>query len=744
MLRFFAVTGCKEMNVQKRCLFGSAVAVVWGVTLAAGAQGLSHCVDPLVGVVGHGACMPGPCLPHASVYPSPDTLKPAPSGFVYGNDVVGFSQLHTQGTGGTPTYGNFLISPRLGPGFREADHASPLAEVAATCFAYRARLTRWNTRCTIVPAAHSALYRFEFPADEDARVVFDIARKIGKAIALTAGSVTVDPATGTITGGGTFDGNWNPAPYRLYFCAKVDVRPSGVGTWRGTHVTDGAVSAQIDQREPLGAWLRFDTRQARTVNLKIAVSFTSVERAAAWLDREIPAWDLDGLQAQAERAWDAALASIAVSGMSDEEQTLFYTHLFHSMVQPRDRTGDADGWPVDAPCWDDHYTLWDTWKTLFPLMAILQPETVAGNVRSFVERLHRNGQVAAAYIQGKEYRVGQGGDEADNVIGDAYAKRIPGIDWNAAWEVLAANAAHRTEDYRTRGWVAHKSKNDYCSRMKSGSGTLGFAYNDWCASQVAAGLGKTEEAKRLLERSRNWRNVWDASLTDSGFSGFIRARNADGTFQKTEASKGYNTDFYEGTCWQYSYGVPHDVPGLIEAMGGRQRFTERLQFALKNDLIDFGNEPSFMTIWLFDSVQRPYLASYWADKLRGLFTKYGPPGDDDSGAMGSLYVFLNAGFFPFAGQDVYFLHGARASRFAFRVAGGKTFTVTAEHAGGDRIYIQSAALNGKPLDAPVIHHRDLVAGGTLAFVMGDRPSAWGCGGTFDPVRAALETGAAIR
>jgi predicted alpha-1,2-mannosidase len=469
------------------------------------------------------------------------------------------------------------------------------------------------------------------------------------------------------------------------------------------------------------------------------VSFTSAERAAQWLEREIPAWDLDALQAEAERAWDEALSAITVDGMPEEEQRRFYSHFFHTMVQPRDRTGDADGWPQDAPCWDDHYTLWDTWKTLFPLMAIVRPDVVAGNVRSFTERLHRNGQVAAAFIQGKEYRVGQGGDEADNVIGDAYAKQIPGIDWNAAWEALSANAGRRTEDYRTLGWVAHKGKHDYCWRMKSGSGTIGFAYNDWCAAQVAAGLGKAGEAARLTERSRNWRNVWDDSLADSGFTGFIRARNADGTFCDTPARKGYNIDFYEGTCWQYSYVIPHDVPGMIEKMGGRAKFVERLQFALENDLIDFGNEPSFMTIWLFCHVQRPYLAAYWADKLRGLFTKDGPPGDDDSGAMGSLYVFLDAGFFPFAGQDAYYLHGPRAPRFDFRQPNGKTFTVTAENAGGDRIYIQSVTLNGQPLDAPVIRHRDITAGGTLAFIMGAKPSAWGCGGAFDAARAARET-----
>ena len=713
---------------------------LFSLSVAAGEDsGVSRLVDPLIGVVGHGSCMPGPCLPHASIYPSPDTLKSAPSGYVEGKEVVGFSQLHTQGTGGTPSYGNILVSPRLGPGITEAEHASPVADVQAACHSYRARLTRWDTRCTVVPAAHSALYRFEFPAGDDARLVFDVARKIGKATALKVGDVKIDPSTGTITGGGTYDGNWNPAPYRLFFCAKVDARPTGFGTWTGNKSAAGSSTASIQKRDRLGAWLRFDTRQTKTVQLKIAVSFVSAARAAELLEREIPGWDLDGLQAQATRAWDNALAVITVPGMPADEQRRFYTHLFHSMVQPRDRSGDAAEWPADVPFWDDHYTMWDTWKTLFPLMAIVQPEMVAGNVRSFVERQRRNGVVASAFTQGREYHVGQGGDDVDNIIADAYAKKIPGIDWQAAWTVLEADAAKRTADYRNRGWVTPEGKHDYCQRMKSASGTIAFAYNDWCAAQVAEGLGMHAEAKRLLERSRSWRNVWDASLTDSGFSGFVRNRHADGRFSATPARKGYNTDFYEGTCWIYSYVIPHDVPGMIEAMGGRQRFTERLQFALTNDLIDFTNEPSFMTPWLFDAVQRPYLASYWADKVRGKFSDSGTPGDDDSGAMGSLYVFLDAGFFPVAGQDLYYLHGPRASAFIFHLAGGKTFTVTAKNAGGNRIYIQSAMLNGQPLTAPVIRHGDIVAGGTLELVMGEEPSAWGCGGEFNANQARQET-----
>ncbi|MDA3926123.1 MAG: GH92 family glycosyl hydrolase [Kiritimatiellae bacterium] len=726
----------------KKEIYGIVVLFFIGlvtVATAAGSKGLSQWVDPMIGVRGHGSCMPGPCLPHASVYPSPDTLKPKTNGFVYQDDVVGFSQLHTQGTGGTPTYGNFLVSPRLGPGFTQADNASPLSDMKSACHSLRTKLTRWNTACTLVPAEHSALYRFEFPANEDARLVFNVARKIGVATAMTEGELNVDPESGVISGGGTFDKNWNPAPYELYFYAKVDVLPQSTGIWQGDTVKDGAVKGVINERAPLGGWLSFDTRSKSVVHLKIAVSFRSVEKAKEWLEKEIPAWDLEGLQAEAERQWDEALASVKVSGLSDEDMTLFYTHLFHSLVQPRDRTGDAFGWPDDAPCWDDHYTLWDTWKTLFPLLSIIKPEVVAGNVNCFVERLKRNGEVSVAYIQGKEYRVGQGGDEVDNVIADAYAKKIKGVDWNAAWTVLEANANRRTKEYRELGWVPHKSKHDYCWRMKSGSGTIGFAYNDWCASQVAAGLGRKEDAEKLLKRSRNWRNVWDKTLEDSGFTGFIRARNADGSFQDTAAREGYNTDFYEGTCWQYSYVLPHDVPGMIEMMGGEKRFIERLQFSLENDLIEFGNEPSFMTIWLFDHVDRPYLASFWADKLKGLFTHEGPPGDDDSGAMGSLYVFLNAGFFPFSGQDLYYLHGPRGPEFNFRVADGRTFSVTADNAGGNNIYIQSVKLNGKPLDKPVIHHSDIVAGGTLSFVMGNRPSAWGCAGEFDEAVALKQT-----
>ncbi|MEO5914801.1 MAG: GH92 family glycosyl hydrolase [Luteolibacter sp.] len=694
-------------------------------------------VDPLIGAEGTGGCVPGACLPQSSIYPSPDTLAVSPSGYKAGSAVVGFAQLHAQGAGAsTPSFGNFLVSPRLGAGINESDHASPVYGVTARPYSYRARLTGWNTDCAVVPTANSTIYQFDFPASTDARLSFDVARKLGRADGMTSGSVTIDTEAGTISGGGTFDGNWNPAAYNVYFYAKVDTTPMSGGTWIGSTSSTGVLSASTVTRQRLGGWMRFDTTASRKVMLKIAVSFVSVEQARAHLEQEIPAWDLTGLEAQAKARWVDALSVLTTPGVSNEEGRKLYTSLFHSLVQPRDRTSDSPGWPAGTPFWDDQYTLWDTWQTLYPLLAIVKPAAVAANVNSFAERFARNGRAETAFIQGKDFASGQGGDEVDLVIADAHAKQIPGIDWEKVWPLLQFNAGRRTADYRNLGYVSYDgSIGGYDGRMKSGSSTLAFAYGDWCAAQVGLAHGHAAEAQALLVRSSNWKNVWDASASGDGFSGFVRARNRDGSFRSTAAIAGNGTDFYQGTCWNYSFNVPHDREAMIGLMGGRARFIERLNHALgKNDsnYIDFTNEPSFQPIWQFCHTGRPYLASYYADQLRQRFGAYSFPGDEDSGAMSSLYFFLTAGFFPSSGQDHYYLHGPRVPRLEFRISNEKTFSVIAENSGGANIYVQSATLNGQPLDTPIIHHSDILAGSTLSFVMGPSPTAWGTGQDFQP------------
>ncbi len=717
-------------------------------------------VDPFIGSAGRGSTMPGPCLPHASIYPSPETLGATPGGYAGGQPIIGFGQLHTQGTGGNPSYGNFLITPRLGLEINETAHASPKTDEVAKAYVYSVRLTRDEIRSEIVPARHSALYRFTFPASDAAHINLDVARKIRGELALDEGSVKSDPATGLITGGGHYSKNWNPAPYELFFAARIDTTPDAVGTWVGATVQPGVASASahsIETTSPngrkqmsgqsLGIYARFTTKAGQQVMLKIAVSFTSVEQAQRYLDAEIPAWDFDGLRTTAAATWHRALSVATIEGASDEEARKFTTAVWHAMVQPRDRTGDLPGFDPKAPLWDDHYTLWDTWKSLFPLMSILEPEAMRDNIRSFIER-HRvapDGYVAEAFIQGHEFKAGQGGNEADNVIADAYAKKIPGIDWEQAYAVLMHHAeTARTKNYREHGWMASDEKTDYSRRIRSGSATVDFAYNDFGVAQVAKGLGKTADYERYLARSKNWLNVWDDSLVSDGYHGFVRGRTRDGKFSATPANLGFNTDFYEAICWEFSFNVPHDLPKLVEKMGGRATFTRRLAHAFREGYINFGNEPAFMSPWLFARVGRPYLASYWANELRSEYAGHNLPGDDDDGAMSSLYVFLTAGFFPVAGQDLYLLHGARVPQIEFHQSNGKTFTIIAENAGGENLYVQRATLNGRALDEPSLHHADIVAGGELKFVMGSQPSDWGTGGEFDPAAATIEVAGAPR
>ena len=678
-------------------LFGGLV-VLSSVTFG----GLVETVDTRFGSERwHGSCPIGPCVPHGSAMPSPDTLYPyegrtsaPPSGYYPGDPVVGFSQLHCQGTGGTPTYGLFLVSPTTGEGDREEDLASPFTVRTARPHLLEGRLEKWGIDVRLAPTAHGAIYEFKKVKVEgegeqrngDLRIVVNARRKIGLRDA----------------------------------CGGNPVKHEG-SVWRGNsstvgHWVPGSVYA--------GFYAEEERVEPDVVVFRIAVSFRTDKTAEEYFVRELKGRTLDAVVADAARQWEAKLGTIALVGADAAEERRFYSHLYHTFTQPRDRTDDFFGYEKGAPVWDDHYTVWDTWKTLFPLMAITDPAALASVVNSFSARAEKNGFCASAFIAGQEYRVGQGGDDVDNVVADAILKRIPGVDVSAAWSLLKQHAAVRTRAYRQKGYVEENRRDGYCGRMHSGSSTLAFAYNDFCASAVAAKLGKADAAAELRARAGNWTNVWNAAMRDekSGFAGFVWGRDAkggwdmvddwDGSVVPMKPDKGYNFAFYEGTPWEYSFNVWHDIPGLVAKMGGQEKFVARLEYALEQKFIDFGNEPSFMTPWLFDFVGRTELTAKWAPCVRALFRDDGCPGDDDSGAMAALYVFLTAGFYPIAGQDLYALHGPMMPEVRFNLSNGKTFTVRCATVGAAWTRM---ILNGKPLERPFIRHADIVSGGVLEF-----------------------------
>jgi predicted alpha-1,2-mannosidase len=437
-------------------------------------------VQPLIGVINEGRCMPGPCLPHASVYPSPQTLNSYNGGYNVNEKIVGFAQLHAQGTSGLKPYGNFLLSPQLGLTLKETDRQSKKEVEFTSAYYYKVRLKKYRILCELIPEHNSALYKLTFPASDSAVVLLDIGRKNGGDLGIENGSISITPDGKAMYGGGVYGSNWpdNRHKWNMYFYAEF----SKPATLRGVFEDKNILPEQLNGssvKKGLGAYLGFKTKTNEEVYVKISASFISTEHAKQLLHSEISEWNFEALKEKARAKWNNYLSRIQIEG-TEEEKTIFYTHMFHTFVQPRDRTGN-NLWQTQEDFWDDHYTLWDSWKTLFPLMSIIDQKMVTSNINSFINRHKHNGYVAEAFVNGKESAIGQGGNTVDNVIGDAYVKKIPGIDWEKAYSLLKYNAdSRRTKGYRELGYMYYKEPTSYSWRAKAGSSTIAFSVNDYC------------------------------------------------------------------------------------------------------------------------------------------------------------------------------------------------------------------------------------------------------------------------
>ena len=714
------------------------------------AQDLVKYVNPWMGVIGQGSTSLGPQLPWGSVNPGPDTNDGHTDGYTPNNRIRGFSQLHVTGTGGPGKYGQFLISPQIGLNVAEDGHDSGKADEEAKASHYRVRLTNYNILCELTPTKHAAIYRFTFPKSSESHLAIDLAHTIPKDCSgarggyADMGRVVVDPKRKIIQGWGSYWGGWSSEPFFVYFAAKYS-KSAAFGTWKNGAIAPNTAMRKVSKKgDRIGAYLQFDTQENEQVFLKIAVSFTSIEKALAYLDAEIPAWDFEKTKAAASTAWNEKLRKIVIEGASEEEKTIFYTCLYNTMRMPRDRTGDNRNWKSNAPYWDDHYCVWDTWKTVFPLQAIINESMVRDNVNAFIDRYKHNGQVLDAFIAGNDrycawggdegyyWERNQGGDNVDNVVADAFVKKVPGIDWKAAYQMLKNSAdAERAASFRAgdRGWVPFR-KYEYgvfCSR------SLEFSYNDFCVSQVAHGLGREEDAKKYQRRSRGWENMWNPNAESDGYKGFVVPRWINGDWvahydpkcdMVAKSPVFYDRVFGEGNAWIYSYFVPHDFARLIALTGGKKAFCDRLTHALEKNMIDFANEPSFLTPFSFLYASRPDLSSYWVRKNTYRYTKDGFPGDEDSGAMGSWFVFATLGFFPNAGQNVYLINGPAYPKAVLTMENGKQLVIEGIGASRENVCIQSATLNGKPFNQTWLRHDDIRNGAVLKCVMGPKPSEW--------------------
>jgi len=706
--------------------------------------------DPLFGV--GSATSAGPTLPAGSIHPSPETLEKDCGGYLRNQPIIGFGNAFISGSGGKKCYGNFLVAPTVGG--IELDHASRASMAVGgseTARSYEYRVTLENgISAKVTPTHDAAIYEFVYPAGSEAGLIIDAAHKLDIDACLKEGSVSYSPDGNAVYGGGRCTGNYGPNDWYMYFALKTDTAPTEVGCFNGDTLTARDGSAFTVKCEPLtrlGVYFKFGVPdRPLVVRVKLAISFVSVNRANTYLGEQIPDFDYDAVCIKAREKWRTTLGTIELASSDKALLRRFYTAMYHMNVQPRDRTHDHG-------TWDDFHTLWDTWKTVFPLYSLLYPKKMGAVIDSFIDRAEKNAAlgngivIGDEYSNGEEFVCGQGGNDVDNVITDAYLKGIElrKYDWEKAYEVLLRSSdTMRSREYIDNGFASDEAVTvsgiPYSWRFRSGSCTLGFAFNDRAIAAAARELGTAADVEKYEKRALNWRNVWNDSIESEGFYGFPQSRHADGSYDEGfDAHGGYTKYFYEMTGWDASYVNYNDVPHLVETMGGRDRFIERLLWACEHSVnyynddggkegyLNFTNEPSFHIPWLFctDEVRRPDLAAKVIDGIVKRFSLADDyPGDEDNGGMSSYYVFLMCGFFPYATTENYYLHGTRVDEIVFHLGNGRDLKITGDNVGEGNIYVQSATWRGETLNECKLTHEQLLGGGELHFVMGDKPSEW--------------------
>ncbi|HWZ14741.1 MAG TPA: GH92 family glycosyl hydrolase [Mucilaginibacter sp.] len=551
-------------------------------------------------------------------------------------------------------------------------------------------------------------------------------------------------------------GGWNNgAAYTIYFYAEFDRPLNSFTTWKNDKLFPN-ISNQADYGEKTGALLYFGITGSNTINVKIGISYISTLRAKQNIAKEIPDWNFEQTLSQNRETWETMLNRIDIDPKSTVDQkVMFYTALYHTMLMPVDRTGENPLWTTDQPYYDDFSAIWDTFRSSSPLIMLIAPSRQTAIANALLNIYQHDGYLPDARSGNYNGRT-QGGSHAEVVLADAYVKGLPGIDYKLALEAMLKDAnvpPGGNEEKEGRGGLSDYNSLGYLSSnfARAGNRTVDYAYDDYCIAELAKGLNRMPEYKRFIKQADNWQNLWRSSYKHHGAQGFILPKDAAGhwldsiPYSVTGNKVNYFTYtpltheypkyacwwccfMYEGTSWEYSLSIPHDIPEVIKRSGGNAAFIARLDTLFKNNYYHVGNEPSFLTPCLYHWAGRPDLSG---QQVRQIISKNynssarGIPGNDDSGAMSSWLAFHLMGFYPNAGQPYYLLHAPLLTGATIHQENGRDFKIIAKNLSSKNTYVKSVTLNGKPFKQAWIEHKDIVNGGELIFEMDAQPSDWG-------------------
>jgi predicted alpha-1,2-mannosidase len=681
------------------------------------------------------------------------------SGYWYGDNIIqGFSHLHLHGTGATD-YGVLGVMPVDtfdASDTTEAGYQSTFQKPSesASPGRYTVTLDNGGILVELTATPHAAHHRYTYAASATTgHVIFDLAHHLDGG-SITDGLFTLDPTTNHVHGQfrsiGGMSGGFGG--YMVYFEAVTRAPWTESLVWQ-----DGSAPAQGSTATgtSVGFELGFDLAQQAPVELQVGLSLVSAEEAAANLAAEMPSFDFDGEAKSTADAWSTLLDTVRVTGGTADQQSMMTAAIYHAFLMPTVQS-DVDG---SYRGMDDQIhvaqgfryvsdmSLWDTYRTLHPLYALIAPDRALDSVQS----LYAKGQ-QGGFFPRWPIAWGEAGTmiaaSAEIVVADAYVKGITGFDAEGAYQILRAAAMDPTAPPGGRG-----GRNEVEPYMKYGyvpedvttgsvSWTTEYANDDFALSALAEGLGYAADASALRARAVGYRKLYDP------VSGFLWSKNSDGSWATPhDDPTDLGDEFVEADAWQSMWMVTLDVDGLAALAGGRENLVAKLVSMFEQTKTDFatidfsdqlksagplpyywaGNEPDLAAVYYFALLGEPELTQKWVAWIRA--TQYTPgadglPGNDDSGTMSAWWAWSALGIYPLAGSDRYVVGAPLFPRAEVAVPGG-TFTIVADGVSDTNLYVQSAKLNGAPLAAPQLRHADLKAGGSLEFTMGPLPSAWG-------------------
>ena len=733
-------------------------------------------VNPLIGTTSPGLrwmMFPGVSLPFGMVKLSPDNKAwngiagSGRAGYDYKiPTILGFSHIHSWTMGGLlmmPTTGPLRLVQGPGAGSPESFRSRYRHEAESASPGYYAvTLDDYGIRAELTATTRAGFHRYTFPKSDQARLLL-VLEFPGEYSMVVKNAVIRRVSDTEIEGESeqTNDAIYTFQKYKLHFVARFSKPFDSMGGWVGANPMHDA--KEISGQGDVGVFANYHTTEGEVIQVKTGISFVSIEQARLNLDAELNrfGWDFDAVRKDARDAWNNLLGKIEVEGGSETDRIKFYTNLYRSFVA-RSIFSDVNGMYIDpngvARKLEDPESpmmgcdaFWNTFWNLNQLWGLVTPEILSQWARSQLQ-LYDDGGWLSKGPGGLRYSGVMVGEHDIALIVGAWQKGIRNFDGEKAFAAIRHVqttpgkvyyddihsgrwidgwvGVEELEPYRNLGYVPVEAEHGWTNL------TLDYAYDDWCTAQMAKALGKMGDYGYFSKRAQNYRNQWDASV------GYVRPRHRDGTWFEN-FSPSQTKGFLEGTAWQYSFYVPHDMKGLIELMG-RDRLVQRLNKAFEDSrpdfarrIVDVGNEQNMQAPWIFNYAGAPWLTQKWTREVmeHSYFAEpAGYTGDEDEGQMGSFFVMMAMGLFEMDGgcsiKPIYEIGSPLFSRIVIHLDRkyypGQKFVIEARNNSPTNIYIQSAMLNGKPLNKPWIFHSDVVKGAKLVLTMGPEPNTkWG-------------------